>query len=257
MAEIMLALGKNDTAPFKDIGEDVIAKTFGVKVLPNELYAFTGRANADSIGFGLMTHYARAHGAQKINIDAKLSTDTEDEISDAVQFIVDSVTHPGLKEQHRRVQRRPDFITANVDLPQTIIEKFLEKSVEIGFIPVIRLTSSRFSEADFVNRGTTAAKNAIWQTRLARQSGFTSGHAIVAASDAEVVKNENPDLILHVTGAILADDPVVEPHRFRHPRFELIESVREFADVISVGNPIFRSDDPRNATIQRQAAARG
>ncbi len=242
MAEIMLALGRDYIKPFKDLGSSEISSTFGVKILTNEQYSFKTEDALKRRGYPAVSKFVRLNGAEKVMVDARISNDTKSEVADAVSTIVSEVMnpqHPGKNPVHR--QKQPEYLSAGVDISQSSMEAFIENCRKFRVAPVVHLTSSRFTDVDFENRGTTAEKNAILKSKLAMNSGFYGGAVICAAADAEAVKNVNPDFMTFATGAMLADHEDVEPLEFRHERPALIEEVSEFVDVFIIGAPIFHA----------------
>lgn len=260
MAEIMLALGRDFIKPFYDLDPSEVSGTYGVKILTNEMYRF-GKVNDTRrmADYPATARFARYRSAQRIMIDARVANDTKSEVAEAVNTIVSEVITPPpakkVKIYHKL--KKPEFISAGVDMTQGAMETFVYNCGRLGVNPVVHLTSSRFTEQDFENRGTTAEKNAIWRTKLAMNSGFETGAVICAAADAEVVKNTNPDFFVFATGAMLADSVDVEPVELRHERPALIEDTSEFVDVYLIGAPIFHAGASSTALQDRISIARG
>lgn len=242
MAELMLALGRNDLASFVQIDEALLPEVHALKLLNDEMYT----RNQGFVVQAGISYFARTKGIKNIFADTKFAFDDAEEMIDGVDKIMNSYTEVPVKQT--KYSKRPDFISSVVDSTEVALSAFEQQVIAIGSTPVCHVTSSRFTNQDYRNRNTTREKNVKWKLDLFNNSSHNMGVAVVAAADVELVRKLEPKLKLIVFGAYLD-----EANGLRHPGGAPIEKVVEFADFISVGSAVFEAENPSRELERRLA----
>lgn len=241
----MIAPGRANLQATKNLLEQRRESLFGVKILVNGSYQLTYDNKHGN--YGVVACMLRNVGAEKIMIDAKSANDSLVEMGDITRSI--QAGYMRHKPDGRQKKNRPDFQTVHHAAPRQSLEVFLEESLGRGIAPVCFTTSSRYTEADFEDSGTTSAKFIEASTKAVSLLGF--GAVMCAACDAEAVKSENPDLIVFATGGILHPGEVTS-----HVRTALIEEVKDYVDVFVLGSSVLHANDVVAAyDVRKQAAS--
>lgn len=240
MAEIILALGRDDLKGFINLENSLLPEVYALKLLNDEMYT----RDSDFVIQAGISYLARSKGIQNIFADTKFAFDTAEEMTDGVEKVISSYTNSHNKM--KKFRKKPDFISAVVDSPEIALNAFDQRVTEFGSRAVCNLTSSRFTDQDYKNRKTTREKNARWKLELFNNSRHNIGIVVVAAADVEFVREHAPSLIIVAYGAYLD-----EREEFRHPGGEHIEKVVEYADFITVGSAVFEAEDPTKQLERR------
>jgi hypothetical protein len=246
MAEIMLALGRNDTRALFNLDNNLVAETYGIKLLDDEIYKLDGH----SIVQAAVSRLVRKKGAKTIFSDTKFAIDTPQEMQDGVDKVLGAYTHPPKEHSIRIYTMQPEFMSAVVDLPEIALSAFEKRTIEQGVQPVCHVTSSRLTTADYTNRQTTQEKNAAWKIRLFSESAQTIGSIVCAASDAPIIRTLRPELFIFATGAYMCDEPI----EFRHAGSLSLEATVEYANVAIIGSPILSANNPTEELEKRLLA---
>ena len=242
MAELMLALGRDDTRALLDIDTDLLSVIHGVKILDNETYNIEG----EKVVQAAISRLARSRGVINIFDDTKFAIDTPFEMVDGVDKASNSYLQTSPNNLSGKLTKIPEFMSTVVDLPEIALGAFSARTAKLGIIPVCHVTPSRYTEKDYRNRQSTREKNAIWKINLFTEAQHTIGAVVCSAVDAKIIRFLRPDLFIFATGAYLD-----EPQSDRHPGGAPISKTAQFADVLIIGAPILRDIDPSKQLERR------
>jgi orotidine-5'-phosphate decarboxylase len=237
MAEIMLAPGRSDLIATKHLLEERAHKIYGVKILINDTYLFTG--GNEHGRYGAVACVLAEAGARKIMLDAKTPNDVPDEMKDITNSIL-----AGFKPKkttnnkiRNKLIEKPNFQTAHFVATRSSLSTFMESVSRLGITPVCFTTSSRYTEQDYIDLGSNSEEFIKKSTEAVSELGFTA--ILCAACDAEAIKSINPDLKIFGTGGVLSENEDTD-----HVRSTTFRESKPFVDVYIQGSPILQASNP-------------
>ena len=142
----------------------------------------------------------------------------------------------------------PDFLTVNFTAPRASLRVFHQTTSKLGVEPVCFTTSSRYSEQDYIDLGSSSTEYVKRSTEAVSELGYTA--VLAAACDAELIKEINSDLFVFASGGLVRPE---EPTT--HVRTSLYEESRDFVDVYVEGGAILQASNVDLAFDERFLAA--